>query len=304
MSWRSSDGRERFGWPIFVAQKSLISYLIFPHLQALRLLFRPKSGSNDNVMIFGLVTTLVAAACISFVTAALDSSAATNVVGSPSASSTNNALQRIMPPNENSVHFYLVDTTSNATLFRLHDGEEVDNYFLKGIPVSVRVDVREKTRHILGVRLIYNGGGNLERVITSRPFAFGGTAAVADDGFRLLPLPWLGQFGRHTFTAILVDEQGFDFANQTITISVVPETIPSGHHQLFMDAPERDAFFQRLLQSSGVTGRSSTSSSSNESVVMNNARKNYRIAPLPRRVRLGSLSLKHFLRSRKRKSSR
>jgi hypothetical protein len=275
------------------------------------LLFRPKSESNDNVMVFGLVAPLVAAVCVSFVAAALESSAATNIVGSPSASSTNNAWQHL-PPNDNWVYFYLVDTTSNATLFRLHDGEKVDNYFLKGIPVSVRVDVRERTRHVPTIRLIYNGGGTLEGVTTmSRPLAFGGTAAAMPaDGFRfLLPLPWLGQFGRHTFTAILVDEYGFDFVNHTITISVVPETIPPGHHhhhQLFMDAPERNVFLQRLLQSrSGATGRcSTTSSNSNGSVVKNSVRKSHRIAPSPRRVRLGSLSLKHFLRSRKRKRSR
>lgn len=262
-------------------------------------------------MVFGSVAVVLVVVAVSVVVAATAESPTTRYEGAPSSTSTDSALShRCMPSKEEEgIQFYLVDTTSNTTLFRLYNGEKIDNYFLKGKPVAVRVDVLAMPLGH-GIRLVYNVGGleQLERYITAKPFAFGGSSvdpsANDESPSRLLPLSWLAQFGSHTFTAILLDEHGFVRGSSSITISVVPETSLPGH-SLFMHAPEREAFLQRIVQINvAAAARSSCGSIGDDgsSAIVRRGRKNpHRAMPLQRRVRLAGLPLKYVLRSRNRK---
>lgn len=188
-------------------------------------------------------------------------------------------LKQSSSENPTQIYFYLVDTTTNATLFRLRRGEEIENFFLKGQPVSVRVDVLCDS--VSAMRLIVNDGA-IVRYTTIRPFSFGGTMSNSI----FLPLRTLQVYGEHSLAAIPIDENGNEGEKETISISVV-RNIP--RRDLFMDSPERllfnDHVFRGLVPSKHGASKSWT-----------------RLRPLQRRVRLHSLQLKH-LRPRRRPHS-
>jgi hypothetical protein len=295
-----------------------------------------------GVMVFGRVALVLAAVSLVTTTVtATESVQTTCFIDTAPSAATASADDDAVPPHRyygpsnaflgaNCIQFHLVDTARNATMFRLHHGEVIDNYFAKGRPVAVRVDVLAIPYSAggCGMRLFYNGDGGVvgeerERYVPTRPYAFGGVDHVAaPDGkssLRLVPLVSLGQYGNHTFTAILVDKYGLDRAKSTITVSVVTEQQQHSYNngqpqqELFMDAPEREAFLRRITilhdnnRAAAVShggDADDDGSSSSAIMMMRSTNRHHRLVPSQRRVRLAGLPVKYFLhRSNRRKSS-
>lgn len=170
------------------------------------------------------------------------------------------------------IHFYLVDTTTNATMFRLRDGEQIENYFMKGQPVAIRVD--PVCNSVAAMRLILNDGA-LVKHSAVQPFSFG---EVTED-FLFSPLRHLRAYGTHSLIAIPFDENGNEGDRHTISISVVRE---STQRRLFMDSPERKSFNDHVFRGGVLLKTGSTYTTRS------------RLRPWQRRVRLHSLQLKHL----------
>jgi hypothetical protein len=352
-SWiRPSDGREGMGFLVYTGKfwstkKKLTFYPIFwsgcppsPTLLCHHAKNRERNDKMTGVMVCGWVAMVLAAvslATATTATAAESAQTACFVDTPPSAASTTSANDAAPPHNsyngpssalfrEDCIQFHLVDTARNATMFRLHHGEVIENYFAKGRAVAIRVDVLAMPYSASGMRLLYNGGSvvvgeELERYVPARPFAFGGVDPVAvpdggDPSLCLVPLLSLGQYGNHTFTAILVDDDGIDRAQSTITVSVVTEKQQDSYNngqpqqQLFMDAPEREAFLRRIIRHNGKNRAAAAcdggddGSSSAIMMMRHQTNRHHRVVPSQRRVRLAGLPVKYFLhRSKRRRSS-